>query len=94
MRRLALALGSLALLAGCSQGGGNNVAANDANAAAAEGEDLNMAISGDELSPIPEAEDDMIANGSGVGNAVGNQAAPQPPAGPAVPPSPAPPQDR
>jgi hypothetical protein len=45
-----------------------------------------MAISGDELSPIPEAEDDMIANGSGVGNAVGNEAPPQPP-GAATPPS-------
>jgi hypothetical protein len=80
-----LALGALALLAACS-GGEGNVAANAANTSAAEGEDLNMAISGDELSPIPEAEDDMIANGSGVGNAVGNEAPPQPP-GAATPPS-------
>ena len=80
---------ALALLAACS-GGEGNVSANQSNDAAAEGEDLNMAISGDELSPIPEAEDDMIANGSGVGNAVGNQAAPQPPVEPAPPPGSAP----
>jgi hypothetical protein len=84
-----IAGGALALLAACSESEGN-VSANQTNEAAAEGEDLNMAISGDELSPIPEAEDDMIANGSGVGNAVGNQAAPQPPVEPAPSPSPAP----
>jgi hypothetical protein len=54
---------ALALLAACS-GGEGNVSANQSNDAAAEGEDLNMAISGDELSPIPEAEDDMVANNS------------------------------
>lgn len=67
MRRLVPAL-LLALLAACGAGAGNN-SANDANAAAEEGGDLNMAIGGDELSPIPEAEDDMIANDTASGNA-------------------------
>jgi hypothetical protein len=72
-------MGALALLAACGSGEGN-VAANQTNDAAAEGEDLNMAIGGDELSPIPEAEDDMVANSSGDGNAAANTAAPPPPA--------------
>ncbi len=77
--RLMLALSSLALLAGCGGGGGNE-SARQANAAVPEGDDLNMAISGDELSPIPEAEDDMIANQSGAANA----AAPAPQPAPAA----------
>ena len=32
--------------------------------------DLNSAIGGDEISPIPEAEDDVAANMSGTGNLV------------------------
>ncbi len=73
-----IAGGALALLAAC--GGGEGNVANQANNAAAEGEDLNMAISGDELSPIPEAEDDMIANESAAGNVAGNQSGPGDPA--------------
>ncbi len=72
MRRLVPAL-LLALLAACGGGAANN-SASDANAAAEEGGDLNMAIGGDELSPIPEAEDDMIANDT----ASGNGATPEP----------------
>ncbi len=67
MRRGALVLAALALLGGCSRGD-TNAAANNAEAAAPEDGDLNMAISGDELSPIPEAEDDMIANNSAGGS--------------------------
>ena len=77
-----LALCAAALLAACSRGGEGNAAANDANAAA-EGQDLNMAIGGDELSPIPEAEDDMIANNSSGANIAGNAAAPTPQPAPA-----------
>ena len=66
-------------LAGCSRSQ-TNAAANASNDLAAEGGDLNMAIGGDELSPIPEAEDDMIANSSGAGNSAANNAAPPPPA--------------
>jgi hypothetical protein len=62
----------LALLAACGGGAGDQ-SANDANSAAEEGIDLNLAISGDELSPIPEAEDDMIANQAGSANLAGNQ---------------------
>jgi hypothetical protein len=91
----ALPLAGLALLAACSGGGEGNQAGNDANEAAAEGEDLNMAISGDELSPIPEAEDDMIANNSSGANIAGNAAnaaAPTPQPAPAPAPAPAPPR--
>jgi len=56
-------LSLLPLLAGCG-GGEANEAANSVNVAAEEGIDPNMMIGGDELSPIPEAEDDMIANNS------------------------------
>ena len=80
MKRLAgAALGLLALLPACGGGVGNN-SANDANSAAEEGIDLNLAISGDELSPIPEAEDDMIANQTGGANLAGNQSGPGDPA--------------
>jgi hypothetical protein len=69
----------IAGLAACSRGGGGNETTNAANLTAEEG-DLDNAISGDELSISPEAEDDMIANSSsGVGmsgNAAGNAAAP------------------
>jgi hypothetical protein len=76
----------LALLAACGGGAANN-SANEANTAAAEGTDLDLAIGGDELSPIPEAEDDMIANQTGganiAGNAAGNGTAPAPAPAPA-----------
>ena len=82
IRAAPLALAALALLAACSRGAGNE-ASNDANSAAAEGEDLHMAIGGDELSPIPEAEDDMIANDSTGANLSRNTAnAAAPPQGP------------
>jgi hypothetical protein len=71
------ALCLLALPAACGGGAANN-SANEANVAAQEGTDLNIAIGGDELSPIPEAEDDMIANNSAAGNAAANRAAPAP----------------
>ncbi len=83
------ALCALALLAACSRGDGN-AAGNDANMAAAEDGALNMAIGGDELSPIPEAEDDMIANNSAAANGSGEPA----PAGPGIPSTPPPPPPR
>lgn len=70
-RILAAALGALALTAcgdaetNISNSGATNIE---------ETGDLNSAISGDELSPIPEAEDDAAANMSGA-----NLAAPPPP---------------
>ncbi len=64
MKKLIL-ISCLALAAaGCVREGGNNNQEAD-NLAAEGGADLNAAIGGDELSPIPEAEDDMIANDSG-----------------------------
>jgi hypothetical protein len=78
VKRLA-ALSLLALLAACGGGAADN-SANEANAAAAEGTDLDLAISGDELSPIPEAEDDMIANQTGGANIAGNRSGPGDPA--------------
>lgn len=66
-----LALG----LAACSGGGGaeqNNLAVPPPE----ETGDLNMAIGGDEISPIPEGED-LVGS-----NATGNLAAPPPPAAP------------
>lgn|GEM_PF-5239717 len=76
MRRLLAAAAALLALAACGRGQGN-ASANEANAVADEAGDLNQAISGDELSPIPEAEDDMIANSSGA-NLTANAAAPAP----------------
>ena len=92
MTRVPLGLALFALLAACSGGEGAN-SANASNEAAAEGGDLNMAISGDELSPIPEAEDDMIANDSAGANMAGNAAAPARQAPPVPIPAP-PPQPR
>ena len=59
IRTFAAALGALALAA-CGDAPGNitNAAAPNASVTG----DLNSAISGDELSPIPEAEDDSAAN--------------------------------
>ena len=71
-RILFAALGAIALAA-CG-----DAQTNISNAAAINVEetgDLNSAISGDELSPIPEAEDDAAANLSDA-----NLAAPPPPA--------------
>ena len=71
-RILFAALGALALAA-CG-----DAQTNISNAAApnpAETGDINSAIGGDELSPIPEAEDDAAANLSDT-----NLAAPPPPA--------------
>lgn len=70
-RILFAALGALALAA-CG-----DAQTNVSNAGASNPEvtgDLNSAISGDELSPIPEAEDDAAANLSD-----SNLAAPPPP---------------
>lgn len=71
------------VLAACASGGGN-ASNNAANVAAQEGlQDINAAIGGDELSPIPEAEDDMAANaaragnGAGPGNVIANDSLPQ-----------------
>ena len=72
-RILAGALGALALAACASDEG--NVTNNAALNTAVTG-DLNSAISGDELSPIPEAEDDAAANLSD-----SNLAAPPPASG-------------
>ena len=58
-RILAAALGALALAA-CDDSE-TNISNNAAGNAAVTG-DLNSAIGGDELSPIPEAEDDSAAN--------------------------------
>jgi hypothetical protein len=58
-RILSAALGALALAAcGDAQTNVGNAAASNPE----ETGDLNSAISGDELSPIPEAEDDSAAN--------------------------------
>jgi len=72
IRPAAAALAVLALAA-CGE-----AQTNISNAAAPEAEtgDLNSAIGGDEISPIPEAEDDLAANMSGTGNVT----APPPPA--------------
>jgi len=67
--------GLVAGLTACS-GGEANESLNAANVIAEEG-DLNLAISGDELSPIPEAEDDAaanLANQADSANAAGNRA--------------------
>jgi hypothetical protein len=74
----------LLALAGCGRAG-NNVSVNETNTAAEEAGDLNLAIGGDELSPIPEAEDDMIANDTGGANLAGNAAQPAPQPAPAPP---------
>ncbi len=79
MKRLLWLLLPLTALAACGRGQ-DDASANEANAVAAEGGDLNIAISGDELSPIPEAEDDMIANNSAAANVAGNGAGPGDPA--------------
>jgi len=63
-RIFAAALGALALAACSADGGQNNAAAPPPE----EAGDVNTAIGGDELSPIPEAEDDIAANMSGTGN--------------------------
>ncbi len=89
MGKLKLAsAGLIAGLAACSGGEANN-SVNGANELVEEG-DLNMAIGGDELSPIPEAEDDLAANmanqsAPGNGAAASNQAAPANSAAPAPP---------
>lgn len=86
----------LAPLAGCGGGEGNN-ATNAANLAREEGlGDANMIIGGDEISPIPEAEDDMAANQAGPANAaaVRNQAQTTPTSAPQPTPAPAPPPAR
>jgi hypothetical protein len=70
IRTFATALGAL-VLAACGPDEGN-VTNNAALNTAVTG-DLDSAISGDELSPIPEAEDDAAANMSD-----GNLAAPPP----------------
>jgi hypothetical protein len=91
MRRLLAGLGLVAALAGCG-GGADNQANNSADVDAEEGIDPNMMIGGDEISPIPEAEDDMAANqAAGGGNVTGNgaQTAPPPAPGP-MPPQPQP----
>ena len=72
IRTFAAALGVLALAA-CGQDEGN-VTNNAASNSAVTG-DLDSAISGDELSPIPEVEDDAAANMSDT-----NISAPPPPA--------------
>ena len=71
--RTLAALGALAL-AGCGDAGTN--ISNTRLPPPEETGDLNSAIGGDELSPIPEAEDDVAANMSGAGNV----AVPPPPA--------------
>ena len=76
-RILAATLGLLALSA-CGDGQAN--ISNTAAPSLEETGDLNAAIGGDEISPIPEAEDDVAANMSGTGNlsAGGNLVAPPP----------------
>jgi hypothetical protein len=61
----------LALAATACAREGSNESQEANNLVAEGGADLNAAIGGDELSPIPEAEDDMIANDS---RAAANQA--------------------
>ncbi|HEY0115326.1 MAG TPA: hypothetical protein VGB54_06360 [Allosphingosinicella sp.] len=73
-KRALLAAGLLLGLTACSRGGGGNESDNAANIAAQEGLDPNMMIGGDEISPIPEAEDDMAANANAGGNVAGNAA--------------------
>jgi len=69
MKKLLLASLLAFAAAACARDGGNQ--SQDADNLAAEGgAELNAAIGGDELSPIPEAEDDMIANDS---RAAGNR---------------------
>lgn len=76
-----LAAGLLALT-GCARDGGNE-SDNAVNVAAEEGiEDLNSAVGGDELTPDPEADDDMARNGARDRGA-GNAAAPAPATPPA-----------
>ena len=64
MKKLILISCLVLAATGCARESGN---ANQeaANLAAEGGADLNQAIGGDELEPIAEAEDDMIADDSG-----------------------------
>ena len=73
IRTLAAAALAALALAACGEDQGNT--SNTAAINPAETGDLNSAISGDELSPIPEAEDDLAANMS----ENGNLSAPPPP---------------
>jgi hypothetical protein len=78
MTRIAATLLPLALAA-CSGGGETQ---NNSSAPAPEVTgDLNLAIGGDEISPIPEGEDLVGGNEAGSVGA-GNLAAPPPPAAP------------
>ena len=85
MRLIGFAAAALAAgaLAACGGGGGNQTNATE-NVADQEGvHDINSAVSGDELTPIPEASDDMAGNGAvppGPANgAEPNQTLPRPP---------------
>ena len=72
----AILIGCILLaLGGCARGGGN--AANNATNLAEEGFDANLVVGGDEIAPIPEAEDDMIANNSSAANSL-NATTPEP----------------
>lgn len=76
-RRILVAALGLFALSACGEGQSN--ISNTAAPAPEETGDLNAAIGGDELSPIPEAEDDVAANMSGATNlGAGNLVAPLP----------------
>ena len=72
---LAVIATAMLMLAACARSDGNE--SNEAgNVVEQEGvSDINSAVSGDELSPIPEASDDMARNGAAPADA-GNGAAP------------------
>jgi hypothetical protein len=79
MRLIGFAAAAIAApaLAGCGGGGGND-SNNQINTIEAEGvPDINSAVSGDELAPIPEASDDMVINNAVVPSPA-NAAAPAP----------------
>jgi hypothetical protein len=80
MRLLGLVAAVTLVLAACGGSDGNQSNNAAVNVAAEEGiEDVNAAVGGDELAPIPEADDDMAANQAG-GRGDLNAAAPPPPA--------------
>lgn len=76
MMRAALPLALFAGLAACAEEPPADDTPNETNLAAEGHLDPNQAVGGDELSPVPEAVDDMVANGSG--NVSGNEALPPP----------------
>lgn len=81
--RMILAMATLFAVAGCGPSAANNAVANSTNVVAEEGvQDLNSVVGGDELAPVPEADDDLA---DGARPRVANEAAPPVPTDPVRP---------